>query len=91
MGIAGADVDALMALHALEARPDVILRVFDEMSEVQRRVRVRQRARDEDVSLRFHGLLIPVTDRQDATNTAASRPRRDYATGEGQMLLRTSL
>ncbi len=47
MGIAGADVQAVVAAQALEPHPDVGLHVLDDVPEVGRAVGVRQGARDE--------------------------------------------
>jgi hypothetical protein len=59
MGVAGADVDAAMAPHALEAHPDVGLDVLDHVADVQRPVRVGQGAGDEDFAAFAHGLFPP--------------------------------
>jgi hypothetical protein len=40
----------LVALHALEAHPDVGLDVFHDVADVERAVRVRQSSRDEELS-----------------------------------------
>ena len=49
VGILGADVEAIMALHALEANPDVGLDRLDDVAQVQWAVSVGQGARDEDL------------------------------------------
>ncbi len=40
-----------MALHSLESDPDVRLRVFDDMADVQWGIRVRQCAGNQDISM----------------------------------------
>ena len=53
VGVVGADVMHFVALHALEAHPDVGLDVLDQMAEVDRAVGVGQGGRDENAAF-FH-------------------------------------
>jgi hypothetical protein len=53
VGVVGADVVHLVALHLLEAHPDVGLDVFHEVAEVDAAVSVRQRRGDEDPARHF--------------------------------------
>jgi hypothetical protein len=66
VGVAGADVDAVMAAHALEAHPDVGLDVLDQVAEVQRAVGIGQRAGDENFAAFAHDLSrgVAVSKRQ---------------------------
>ncbi len=48
VGVVGAEVDALVAAHALRPREDVGHDVLDQVADVDVPVGVRQRARDED-------------------------------------------
>jgi hypothetical protein len=48
VGIFGADVEAVVAAHLLEAHPDIGLHCFDDVAEVQWPVGVRQGAGNED-------------------------------------------
>ncbi len=41
VGVLGADINAVMPLHALKAHPDVGLHGFDDVSEMQRAVGIR--------------------------------------------------
>ena len=50
VGVVGADVDGLVALHLLEAHPYIGLDVLHQMPEVDRAVGVGQRAGDEDLA-----------------------------------------
>ena len=43
MGVVGADVDAVVAAHLLEAHPEIRLEIFHQMADVDCAVRVRQR------------------------------------------------
>ncbi len=59
VGVAGADVGAVVAAQFLETHPDIGLDVFHEMPHVNRAVGVRQGARDEDFSGRIgHGARL---------------------------------
>ena len=56
VGVVGADIDALVAAHTLEPRPDVGLDVFYQMAQVDGTIGVRQGAGDQDVAFGFgHG------------------------------------
>ena len=48
--VVGADEMHLVALHALEAHPDVGLDVLHDVADVERAVRVRQRGGDEELA-----------------------------------------
>src|SRR5690606_7423997 len=56
--VARADVDAVLAAQALEARPDVGLDVLDHVADVQRVAGVGQRAGDENLALRAQVLPL---------------------------------
>ncbi len=57
VGIIGADKMHCVALHALEAHPDIRLDVLHDVADVKRPVSVRQRCSDEEVAGRGHEQL----------------------------------
>jgi hypothetical protein len=55
MGIVGADIQAFMAAHALEADPDVGLDVLHQMAQMDGAVGIGQGTGDEDAAWSVHG------------------------------------
>ena len=55
VGIVGADIQAFMAAHALEAHPDVGLDVFHQMAQMDGAVGIGQGAGDKDAAWGVHG------------------------------------
>ncbi len=53
VGVVGADIDALMAAHALESYPDVRLDMLHQVAKMNRSIGVGQSAGDKDTA-RFH-------------------------------------
>jgi hypothetical protein len=55
MSVIGAHINTLIALHVLEANPDISLDMLKHMADVNRAICIGERAGDKDVAFRHDG------------------------------------